>query len=247
MVNVTRAAWCQEIHIPVLLCCWLLKINENKIRLLLIKKCHSESENVTLNSKKSFLGIQKCHSKYEKVTLSFLYFFFFLSFNMRTPFSFCSSFVFCSHVHVLHLPIRHLFKCLWPHCPKWKHIPLNNYLILFNCIPPPFLILLRHNKQRTKSLNDELMNGLYWFLPISWICFYSFFLIIYSVSCCFMDEFSDDKFETLWLFMICIFILLLRIAGIVELGLLTSLKKIMFQLTEIEWCFEMFYFFSFRS
>ena len=37
--------------------------------------------------------------------------------------------------------------------------------------------------------------------------FYSFFLIIYSVSCCFMDEFSDDKFKTLWLFIICIFIL----------------------------------------
>ena len=95
---------------------------------------------------------------------------------------------------------------------------------------------------------DCVMNGLFWFLPISWICFYSFFLIIYSVSCCFMDEFSDDKFETLLLFMIFIFILLLRIAGIVELELLTSLKTIMFQrLTEIEWCFEMFYFFSFRS
>ena len=30
--------------------------------------------------------------------------------------------------------------------------------------------------------------------------FYSFFLIIYSVSCCLMDEFSDDKFETLLTF-----------------------------------------------
>ena len=68
-----------------------------------------------------------------------------------------------------------------------------------------------------------------------------FFLLI-------MDEFSDDKFKTLWLFMISIFILLLRIAGIVERELLTSLKTILFQLTEIEWCFEMFYFFfSFRS
>ena len=38
----------------------------------------------------------------------------------------------------------------------------------------------------------------------------------------------------------------LRIAGIVELELLTSLKTILFQLTEIEWSFEMFYFFSFR-
>ena len=67
-----------------------------------------------------------------------------------------------------------------------------------------------------------------------------FFLLI-------VDEFSDDKFKTLWLFMISIFILLLRIAGIVERELLTSLKTILFQLTEIEWCFEMFYFFSFRS
>ena len=62
-----------------------------------------------------------------------------------------------------------------------------------------------------------------------------------------MDEFSNDKFKTLLLFIICIFILLLRIAGIVELELLTSLRAIMFQLTEIEWYFEMFYFFSFRS
>ena len=36
---------------------------------------------------------------------------------------------------------------------------------------------------------------------------------------------------------------LLRISGIVELELLTSLKTILFQLTEIEWSFEMFYFF----
>ena len=42
-------------------------------------------------------------------------------------------------------------------------------------------------------------------------------------------------------FMISIFTLLLRIAGIVELELLTSLKTILFQLTEIEWSFEMFY------
>ena len=35
----------------------------------------------------------------------------------------------------------------------------------------------------------------------------------------------------------------LRIAGIVELELLTSLKTILFQLTEIEWSFEMLYFF----
>ena len=35
----------------------------------------------------------------------------------------------------------------------------------------------------------------------------------------------------------------LRIAGIVELELLTSLKTILFQLTEIEWSFETFYFF----
>ena len=60
-----------------------------------------------------------------------------------------------------------------------------------------------------------------------------------------VDEFSDDKFKTLWLFMISIFILLLWIAGIVELELLTSLKTILFQLTEIEWCFEMFYFYFF--
>ena len=60
-----------------------------------------------------------------------------------------------------------------------------------------------------------------------------------------LDEFSDDKFKTLWLFIISIFILLLRIAGIVELELLTSLKTILFQLTEIEWSFEMFYFFFF--
>ena len=32
-----------------------------------------------------------------------------------------------------------------------------------------------------------------------------------------VDEFSDDKFKTLWLFMFSIFTLLLRIAGIVEL------------------------------
>ena len=37
--------------------------------------------------------------------------------------------------------------------------------------------------------------------------------------------------------MISIFFLFLRIAGIVELELLTSLKTILFQLTEIEWCF----------
>ena len=55
-----------------------------------------------------------------------------------------------------------------------------------------------------------------------------------------VDEFSDDKFKTPRLFIICIFILLLRIAGIVELELLTSLKTILFQLTEFEWCFEMF-------
>ena len=61
-----------------------------------------------------------------------------------------------------------------------------------------------------------------------------------------MDEFSVDKFKTLRLFIISIFILLLRIVGIVELELLTSLKTILFQLTEIEWHFEMFYFFSFR-
>ena len=30
--------------------------------------------------------------------------------------------------------------------------------------------------------------------------FYFFFLIIYSVSCCFMDGFSDEKFETLLTF-----------------------------------------------
>ena len=60
-----------------------------------------------------------------------------------------------------------------------------------------------------------------------------------------MDEFSDDKFTTLLLFIICIFILLLRIAGIVELELLTSLRTIMFQLTEIEWRFEMFLTFFF--
>lgn len=52
-----------------------------------------------------------------------------------------------------------------------------------------------------------------------------------------LDEFSDDKFK------ICIFILLLRIAGIVELELLTSLKTILFQLTKIEWSFETLYFF----
>ena len=62
-----------------------------------------------------------------------------------------------------------------------------------------------------------------------------------------LDEFSVEKFKTLRLFIISIFILLLRIAGIVELELLTSLKTILFQLTEIEWSFEMFYFFSFRS
>ena len=60
-----------------------------------------------------------------------------------------------------------------------------------------------------------------------------------------LDEFSVDKFKTL--FIISIFILLLRITGIVELELLTSLKTILFQLTEIEWSFEMFYFFSFGS
>ena len=43
--------------------------------------------------------------------------------------------------------------------------------------------------------------------------------------------------------MISIFTLLLRIAGIVELELLTSPKTILFQLTEIEWSFKMFYFF----
>ena len=58
-----------------------------------------------------------------------------------------------------------------------------------------------------------------------------------------LDEFSDDNFKTLWLFIISIFILLLRIAGIVELELLTSLKTILFQLTEIEWSFDMFTFF----
>ena len=52
-----------------------------------------------------------------------------------------------------------------------------------------------------------------------------------------LDVFSDYKFK------ISVFILLLRIAGIVELELLTSLKTILFQLTEIEWSFEMFYFF----
>ena len=44
-------------------------------------------------------------------------------------------------------------------------------------------------------------------------------------------------------FIISIFISLLRIAGIVEFELFTSLKTILFQLTEIEWSFEMFYFF----
>ena len=48
-------------------------------------------------------------------------------------------------------------------------------------------------------------------------------------------------------FMISIFTLFLRIVGIAELELLTSQKTILFQLTEIEWSFEMFYFFSFRS
>ena len=49
-----------------------------------------------------------------------------------------------------------------------------------------------------------------------------------------LDEFSVEKFKTLRLFIISIFISLLRIAGIVELELLTSLKTILFQLTEIE-------------
>ena len=62
-----------------------------------------------------------------------------------------------------------------------------------------------------------------------------------------LDEFSVDKFKTQRLFIISIFILLLRIAGIVELELITSLKTILFQLTEIKWSFEMFYFFAFRS
>ena len=60
-----------------------------------------------------------------------------------------------------------------------------------------------------------------------------------------LDEFSVDKFKTQRRFIIFIFILLLRIAGIVELELITSLKTILFQLTEIEWGFEMFYFFCF--
>ena len=45
--------------------------------------------------------------------------------------------------------------------------------------------------------------------------------------------------------MISIYTLLLRIAGIVELELLTSLKTVLFQLTEIECSFEMFYLFFF--
>ena len=45
------------------------------------------------------------------------------------------------------------------------------------------------------------------------------------------------------IFIISIFISLLRIDGIVELELFISLKTILFQLTEIEWSFEMFYFF----
>ena len=58
--------------------------------------------------------------------------------------------------------------------------------------------------------------------------FYSFFLIIYSVSCCFMGEFSDDKFEALLTFYDFYFYLIITNH---------------FLLTEIEWCFEMFYFF----
>ena len=45
------------------------------------------------------------------------------------------------------------------------------------------------------------------------------------------------------IFIISIFISLLGIAGIVEFELFTSLKTILFQQTEIEWSFEMFYFF----
>ena len=73
------------------------------------------------------------------------------------------------------------------------------------------------------------------------------FSFVMLLSLLIVDEFSVEKFKTLRLFLISIFILLLRIAGIVELELLTSLKTILFQLTEIEWSFEMFYFFSFRS
>ena len=55
---------------------------------------------------------------------------------------------------------------------------------------------------------------------------FSFVMLLFLLI---LDEFSDDKFKTL--FIISIFILLLRIAGIVELELLISLKTILFQST----------------